>query len=77
MADNEQYLQDAKHQLDRSYGDVRDAAFAEHLRMMALVSALISIAASLDELTTRMEEVSRNFQDFNLSYQEAFDREKS
>jgi len=46
------YLSDAVQQLDRSEGDYGgDAAHRESLRMMAIASAMISIAQSLESIT--------------------------
>jgi hypothetical protein len=42
------YLSDAIHQLDRSFGDVGSADFRDSQRTMAMASAMISIAMSLE-----------------------------
>lgn len=67
---SKQYLQDAISQLDRSFGDVRSPEYAEHMRTMAGVSALISIAASL-------ENIASDLHDWKITYQEADDRGSS
>lgn len=50
-----QHLQDAISEIDRSFTVQPD--FAEHLRLMAIGNALISIAASLESISNSLHNV--------------------
>jgi len=53
------YLSDAIQQLERSFGDAGSADFRDSMRTMAIASALVSIAQSLDKISDNLETLNK------------------